>query len=69
LLDPPPDTLKRIITQPDAVYRYVSREFEQQYGLRWLTPLGFNNTYALMMREAQAKALNIKTISDLAGRD
>lgn len=65
LLDPPQDTLERIITQPDAVYRYVSREFEAQYGLQWLAPLGFNNTYALMMREAQAESLNVKTISDL----
>lgn len=65
LLDPPQDTLERIITQPDAVYRYVSREFEAQYGLQWLAPLGFNNTYALMMREAQAESLNIKSISDL----
>ncbi|MBV6654543.1 MAG: hypothetical protein KI786_12335, partial [Mameliella sp.] len=29
----------------------------------------FNNTYALMMREEQAEALNIKSISDLVGRD
>jgi osmoprotectant transport system permease protein len=65
LLDPPQDTLERIITQPDAVYRYVSREFEAQYGLQWLAPLGFNNTYALMMREAQAESLNIRSISDL----
>ncbi len=68
LLDPPQDTLERIITQPDAVYRYVSREFEAQYGLQWLSPLGFNNTYALMMREAQAESLNVKTISDLVGQ-
>lgn len=69
LLDPPQDTLKRIITKPDAVYRYVSRAFEEQYELQWLSPLGFNNTYALMMREAQAESLNVKTISDLAGQD
>jgi osmoprotectant transport system permease protein len=68
LLDPPQDTLERIITQPDAVYRYVSREFEAQYGLQWLGPLGFNNTYALMMREAQAESMNVKTISDLVGQ-
>ncbi|MEQ8704073.1 MAG: ABC transporter permease/substrate-binding protein [Phaeodactylibacter sp.] len=65
LLNPPQDTLQRIITQPDAVYRYVSREFKAQYDLKWLAPLGFNNTYALMMREAQAEALNIRTLSDL----
>jgi osmoprotectant transport system permease protein len=35
------------------------------YDLTWLSPIGFNNAYALMMREQQARHLNIKTISDL----
>ena len=34
-------------------------------GLAASMPLGFNNTYALAMREEQARALNIETISDL----
>jgi len=28
-------------------------------------PIGFNNAYALMMREKTSERLNIKTISDL----
>ncbi len=35
-------------------------------GLAVGIPLGFNNTYALGMREAQAQQLGIKTLSDLA---
>lgn len=35
------------------------------YDLRMTAPLGFNNTYALGMRPAQAEALGIDTISDL----
>lgn len=35
------------------------------HGVRMTAPLGFNNTYALGMREAQAAALGIETISDL----
>ena len=35
-------------------------------GLKVAVPLGFNNTYALAMREAQAKQLGIARISDLA---
>jgi osmoprotectant transport system permease protein len=35
-------------------------------GLAAGIPLGFNNTYALAMREAQARELNIATLSDLA---
>ncbi|HLL12343.1 MAG TPA: glycine betaine ABC transporter substrate-binding protein, partial [Rubrivivax sp.] len=34
-------------------------------GLKVVAPLGFNNTYALAMREQQAQALGIKNISDL----
>jgi len=35
-------------------------------GLRVAVPLGFNNTYALAMREGQARKLGIRSISDLA---
>jgi osmoprotectant transport system permease protein len=35
-------------------------------GLAVGMPLGFNNTYALAMREAQARELGIRTVSDLA---
>jgi osmoprotectant transport system permease protein len=43
----------------------VAREFESKYNIKWLKPIGFNNSYALMMREKEARRLNIKTISDL----
>lgn len=35
-------------------------------GLKAAVPLGFNNTYALALREADARRLGVKTISDLA---
>ena len=35
-------------------------------GLKAAVPLGFNNTYALAMREADAARLGVKAISDLA---
>ncbi len=37
------------------------------YGLLMTAPLGFNNTYALGMKEERARALGIRTISDLRG--
>jgi osmoprotectant transport system permease protein len=37
-------------------------------GIGVAVPLGFNNTYALAMREEQAQALGIRTLSDLARR-
>ncbi len=51
---------------PQKVYQYDSTGFLRQYGIRWLKPIGFNNTYALMMRQTQSAALNIHTISRLS---
>jgi len=50
----------------DEVYDYVSNEFRQRYNLEWGAPIGFNNTFALMMRSEMAGELGIVTISDLA---
>jgi osmoprotectant transport system permease protein len=65
LLDTPADTVQSLIRDKDLVYNYVKAHFNSKYQLRWLKPIGFNNTYALMMRSAQANALKISTISDL----
>ena len=35
------------------------------YGVRMTAPLGFNDTYAIGMKEGRAEALGIRTISDL----
>jgi osmoprotectant transport system permease protein len=37
-------------------------------GLKAAVPLGFNNSYALAMREDEAERLGIRTLSDLAAR-
>ncbi len=49
----------------DKTYQYVKSAFEQKFHITWLKPIGFNNSYALMMRKKQADNLGIKTISDL----
>ena len=51
----------------DEVYRMVSREFKERYNMTWGKPLGFNNTFALMMRREDALARGIRKISDLTG--
>jgi osmoprotectant transport system permease protein len=53
---------------PDArqVYDLVSREFQNRYGVRWLPPLGFQNTYAIAVRRETAERLKLATLSDLA---
>jgi glycine betaine/choline ABC-type transport system substrate-binding protein len=50
-----------------AVLRTVKESFEASYGIEWLAPFGFDNTYALAMPEALAARLGIDTISDLLG--
>lgn len=65
LLKPTEQTIKSVSQSADKTYQYVNSEFEKQYGIQWLRPLGFNNAYALMMRRKQAEDLHIKSISDL----
>ena len=65
ILQPSEKVVDSLTIYRDKTYNYVSRGFESQYHIKWLKPIGFNNAYALMMREKQAKQLNIKTISDL----
>lgn len=53
-------------TDPQAVYDHVKQRYEQEKGIVWLEPFGFNNTYTLSMRRQQAEAMGIRSISDLA---
>jgi osmoprotectant transport system permease protein len=66
VLLPEEDKKTNIIYESDVVYDYVKQKFSQHYNLKWLSPLGFNNTHAILMRRKQAELLNIETISDLS---
>ncbi len=35
------------ITDPEVIYDKVKKAFSEKYDLEWLSPFGFNNTYAL----------------------
>lgn len=52
----------------DAVYDIVKTEYAAQFDLAWLDPIGFNNTYALAVKEETATELGVTTISDLIGK-
>jgi osmoprotectant transport system permease protein len=52
--------------EPQAVYQQVARAFRQRYGVRWLPPLGFQNTYAIAVRRSTAKQFRLATLSDLS---
>lgn len=49
-----------------AVYAQVAREFGERFDMRWLPPLGFQNTYAIAVRRETAERLGLHTLSDLA---
>lgn len=51
---------------PETVHRTVSRAYRERWGLVWGSPLGFENTFALVMRKRDADSLGLATISDLA---
>lgn len=50
---------------PEEAYQRV-KALDAEKGLVWLEPSEANNTYALAMREDQARELDIASISDLA---
>lgn len=49
----------------EAVFNYVKQETQERFDAVWLKQLGFQNTYALMMRKGLAEQLNIQSISDM----
>ncbi|MBU5590258.1 ABC transporter permease subunit [Clostridium sp. MSJ-4] len=54
------------VRNKDEVYKIVSEYFQNNYGVKWLEPLGFNNTYALTVTQDTAKKYNLNTYSDLS---
>jgi len=52
------------ITDPRAVYDQVKREYAEKFKVEVSAPLGFENTFAILVRGADARKLRLKTISD-----
>ncbi|MEL6191086.1 MAG: ABC transporter permease/substrate-binding protein [Bacteroidota bacterium] len=46
------------------ILKYVDDQFNAQFNIDWLEPLGFNNTYAIMMKKELAEEYKLKTLSD-----
>ena len=55
-----------IMADSRAVFAHVARRFADEYGVRWLPPLGFQNTYAIAVTRATASKYHLRTLSDLA---
>ena len=54
------------ITDPRLVYDKVKKEYEEKFGLVVSEPVGFENTFAILVRGADARKLGLKNISDVA---
>jgi osmoprotectant transport system permease protein len=59
---------KPIGGKPEETYRQVKAQYERNFRVTWLKPIGFNNTYTLSMRKDKAERLKIRTFSDLAAQ-
>jgi osmoprotectant transport system substrate-binding protein len=53
------------LSDPAAVLAEVRDAYDTEFGVDWLDPLGFSNTYALIVRRDDADRLGLETISDI----
>jgi len=52
------------ISDPRAVYDQLKKDYAEKFNVEVGPPLGFENTFAILIRGADARRLNLKTISD-----
>src|SRR5207237_3091092 len=51
---------------PAAAIALVREEYQARFGVEWIDPLGFNNTFAMVIRGEDARKNKIATLSDAA---
>ncbi len=56
---------EEVENDPDKVYDVVKKEYQEKYDIKWLDPLGFNNTYTFAVDKDYAAENNLETFSDL----
>ena len=56
----------RPMSDPREVFRVVAAEYARRFDLVWAEPLGFNNTFAILVRGDDARRMNLQTVSDAA---
>lgn len=58
ILDLPPER------EPNAVFQAVESEYKSRFGAEWLPPLGFNNSFAMVVGGAVARQHGLETLTD-----
>jgi len=51
---------------PSEVFRRVQEEYRSRFNVEAMPPLGFNNTFAMVVRGDDADKLHLRAISDIA---
>lgn len=54
-----------VISDPEEALQHVTEAYRERFGAEWLRPFGFNNTYAITVRKADAERYGWTRISDL----
>jgi osmoprotectant transport system permease protein len=57
---------RKPLTDPKEVYRQVKQAYQQEFQLEVFPSLGFENTFAIVIRQEDAQRFNLKTISEAA---
>ena len=57
---------KPVMQDRDAVFQEVDSTYRSKFALQWMKPLGFNNTYAMVVRAEDAERDGLRTVSDFA---
>lgn len=54
------------VQDPEGVFRTVREAYRERWNLEWTDRLGFENTFAMLVRRSMADSLGLATVSDLA---
>jgi osmoprotectant transport system substrate-binding protein len=55
-----------VINDPKQVYQRLKQGYAEKFNLEVMEPLGFENTFAMIIRGEDARKYNIKTLSEAA---
>jgi len=53
------------LSDPEEVFLRVKEAYRKRFSVTWLPPFGFNNTYAITVRDGEARKRGWERISDL----
>jgi len=57
---------QKVVSDPKEVYNQIKQAYAQQFDLEVMPPLGFENTFAMIIRGEDARRYNIQTLSQVS---